>query len=139
MKKQRNMFLTFVGSLIIFVIGVGLVRVARGASYPDTKQPMQQIAKYSHDGESFVIIFHKSGCSDCEQVQPFVLNKLKSGKLQRFVVIDLAKSENRHFIQDYSLIQTPTFLRIKGSLVQKDYHGTNKNEIAEVLSNGKNW
>lgn len=133
------MLLTFVGALIIFIIGLGLVKVARGASYPDSKKPLQQIAKYSHDGESFVIIFHKAGCSDCKQVQPFVLNKLKSGKLQRFVVIDLAKSENRHFIQDYNLIQTPTFLRIKGSLVLKEYHGTNEKEIAEVLSNGKNW
>lgn len=128
-------------SVSLVLVMVGIVswfswqpeRLIRPSQTPTVTQVVRQrLAKKT----PAVLLFYQPGCRDCRQIAPQVLrSELKnyfSGTLQ-IVNINTQKAENRRYLTQFKVTQTPTLIRYDHGQVTR-YQGTNLTEIKHLLT-----
>jgi thiol-disulfide isomerase/thioredoxin len=114
-------------------------------SYPDTptSQLSDKMAKTEKRGIS-VLIFHKTGCSDCKHVQKQVVTSLQKSQSNfpkvNFVVMDYKNKAAKKYFKQFKITNVPTVIEIKHREETRRYSGINKDKIKSVIElDWSNW
>lgn len=117
------------------VIGVlGAIMYSRSISYPDSNNSKTLIKSAVKNKENVVIVFHKTGCSDCEAIKGTVKKTIKDNRDHiRYIVVDLKKSQNRYLIKQFNLTSTPTIMQLHNGREYRRYEGTDNDLVKDIL------
>ena len=69
-----------------------------------------------------LLIFHKTGCPDCQQVVRQVNQTIKQGQADHYVIVDTKDSK---LYQKYNVIEVPTVIHLRGGQEVARYSGEN--------------
>ena len=131
MRKWVKLSIVIIG----IVIGVlGAVLYTHSISYPDSDNPKTLIELAVKNKENVVIVFHKTGCSDCEAIKNTVKKTIKANSNHvRYIVVDLKKSQNRYLIKQFRLTSTPTIMQLHNGREYRRYEGTDNDLVKDIL------
>lgn len=83
-----------------------------------------------------VLLFYQPGCRDCRQIAPQVLRsefKNYFSQTPQIVNINTQKAENRWYLTQFKVTQTPAIIRYDHGQVTR-YQGTNLTKIKHLLT-----
>lgn len=131
MKLNFKIILPIFGILI--GVGVGIMFM-HSVGYPDTSNPKSELSNIEKNKKDAVIVFHKTGCSDCKTIQSLVKQTIKENKTRvQYIVIDLKDEDNRSLIKKYNLVSTPTIIQYKHGQEYRRYAGTDRGLVQNIL------
>ncbi|WP_099044382.1 thioredoxin family protein [Leuconostoc citreum] len=121
-QKQDNQKQSSLPKPIHFIIGrvlPVLVFLGSGfffAPYASMQFQNNDVKALSHDAQT--VMFYKSDCSHCQKAYPVVFwhNVLHAQQPDKQIqAINVQNPNNAHYIADYQIQDTPTFMTIKNS------------------------
>lgn len=131
MSKWVKLLIVIVG---IFLGGLSAIFYSKSISYPDSDNPKSLIESAVKNKENVVIVFHKTGCSDCKAIKDTVKKTIKvNSNHVRYIVVDLKKSENRYLIKQFNLTSTPTIMQLHNGKEYRRYEGTDNDLVKDIL------
>lgn len=135
--KRHKYFKTLIGCILLLVFFVAFIlRHHQSTRYPDTPiSQLDQQFKSIKDYKSTVIIFHKTGCSDCEKVQKSVVETVRQDKRTHYIVLDTRNQQTKKYVKQYNVTEVPTFISLRYGKVGKSYSGTIIKNIDKVFQN----
>ncbi|WP_259704518.1 thioredoxin family protein [Weissella confusa] len=99
-------------------------------TYHDTSQAKVSLQQAAKAGDDTILIFHKTGCSDCRKVVADVNRGISQNTTSKIVVDD---TKNSDLYKDYQVSEVPTFIRLHNGQEINRYSGTDTQEIASFL------
>ena len=120
--KVKQYAKTIVVLLASLAIAAGGYWTWQNYTYHDTKQPQQILQQQQTTQDDVVLIFHKTGCPDCQQVVRQVNQTIKQGQADHYVIFDTKDSK---LYQKYNVIEVPTAIHLRGGQEVVRYSGPN--------------
>lgn len=120
--KVKQYATTIPALLVSIVIAVGGYWTWRNYTYHDTKQPQQILQQQQKTQDDVVLIFHKTGCPDCQQVVRQVNQAVQAGQADHYVMVD---TKDSNLYQKYNVIEVPTAIHLKAGQEVARYAGAN--------------
>ena len=121
-------------SLLAGLATIVLLFMLQGNTYHDTANPKDVIKQTQQEISQpyTIIVFHKTGCSDCKQVVRTV-NRAMNQKISgiKYVVTDTKESD---LYKDYNVTEVPTFVVLRKGQEIERYSGTNTTKITDILT-----
>lgn len=136
-QMARATYRTIVLLTVILSLVAGLnLWIRQNTKYPDTPtKKLSQSFKNIRFHKTTVIIFHKTGCSDCAKVQKTVVNKVADSKNINYIVLDTSQQQSRQYVKAYNVTEVPTFIRLSYGKIESSYSGTKIFEINKMFHN----
>jgi thioredoxin-like negative regulator of GroEL len=132
MNKKLKLIAIIGGVLILIVFGGLIVTYGQHYNdYPDTKN-LSESMQTANQG-TVVLVFHKTGCPDCRQIQKTVAETIRHNPQQSYIVMDYANAKAHPYFQQYNVTQTPTVMILKDGVVTAAYSGLNEATVVKML------
>ncbi|GAK31062.1 hypothetical protein WOSG25_070390 [Weissella oryzae SG25] len=132
MTAKNKIFVAIAGIILGLACAAFFFKVT---SYPDTNNGRQVVKAAIKQKDDVVIVFHKTGCSDCELIKRTVKETMQANRNHvKYVVIDLKQVQNRYLIKKFRLVSTPTILELKDGREVSRYAGTNEHLVRAILA-----
>jgi thioredoxin-related protein len=109
------------------------------SKYPNTRSEKlpQLVSKAVNQSGQSILVFHKTGCSDCRHAQKQVLKSLKilhsKHSKVNVIVMDYKEPATHHFFSKFKVTNTPTFIEIKNQEEVRRYSGTDNVQIKRLI------
>ncbi|WP_419154730.1 thioredoxin family protein [Weissella minor] len=121
--------------LLMIAVLCGYAYAEKSFKYPDTPPDklnlkIQMIPSEKNDT---VVIFHKSGCKDCNYASHQIKSEMSKNKQNKYIVIDVVKASNNKYVTQFNIKTVPTILHFKNGEEIDRYSGTDARNITKVI------
>ncbi|APS41797.1 hypothetical protein FOL01_0938 [Weissella jogaejeotgali] len=121
--------------LVSLGVAIGGYWTWQNYTYHDTRRPQQVLETKEKTNDDVVLIFHKTGCSDCKQVIRQINQAIKQGQADEYVVVDTKDSE---LYKKYNIIEVPTAIHLRdGKEIVRQAGINNLNKLEKVIHAAK--
>ena len=117
--------------LATLAVAIGGYMAWDNHTYHDTSQAKVSLQQAAKAGDDTILIFHKTGCSDCRKVVTDVNRGIDKNAKSKIVVVD---TKNSDLYKDYQVSEVPTFIRLHNGQEINRYSGTDTQQIATFLT-----